>query len=69
MGAHPGVFIPSDVVLNLQVTVHVPNFFPLNLLEDGCLVGLHNIVLLLSRKLSVVYSTLILGLGYGHVGA
>jgi len=69
VGAHSGVFIPSDVILNLQVTVHVLNFFPLNLLKDGCLVGLHDIVLLLSCKLSVVYSALVRGLGYGQVAA
>ena len=41
--AKTSVFISRDVVLDLQVTIHIPKVFFLGLAEDGCLVGLHHV--------------------------
>ena len=43
LGAQPGVLISRDVVLNLQITIHIADFFLLCLPEDGRLVRLGDV--------------------------
>ena len=43
LGTQPGVLISRDVVLNLQITIHIADFFLLCLTEDGRLVRLGDV--------------------------
>ena len=43
LGAQPGVLISRDVVLYLQITIHIADFFLLCLPEDGRLVRLGDV--------------------------
>ena len=43
LGAESRVLVPRDIVLNLQVPIHVPKVFLFSLAEDRCLVGLHHV--------------------------
>lgn len=45
LGAQPGVLISRDVVLYLQITIHIADFFLLCLSEDGRLVRLGDILI------------------------
>jgi len=55
LGPQPRVFVPSNVVLDLQVAVHIPEFLFLCLSKNGCLIGLERTVLL-RLELTVILS-------------
>ena len=48
LGSKSRILIPSNVVLNLQVAVHVANFFAFSRPEEGCLISFGDIGLLKS---------------------
>ena len=45
LGAQPRILIASDVVLNLQISIHVADFFLLGLPEDRGLVRLSDVLI------------------------
>ena len=53
LSAQSSVFIPRDVILNFEVSVQIFDLLLLNLSEDWCLVGFHDIALLLSCEVSI----------------
>ena len=54
LSAKARVFISRNVVLNLQVPVHIPNLFFLYWLENRCLVSLNHISVVIH---ALVYAT------------